>query len=274
MGYATWLPDRLRAHGLVVHEVPGWQTRGSSSFFPRGVVCHHTASHAGSDHPALGIVTNGRPDLAGPLCNVLLARNGDCWVVAAGRANHAGAGGFRGLTGNSSVLGIEAENNGIGEPWPAHQIDAYLRLCAAMCEGGGFGPSTVCYHREWAPSRKPDPAGPGIPADGNEWRARVALALASPQPLTDAQKLYILVAARKKAAALPVLGRHHLRRPHRRAVAKLQQLLGMRRTGIYNPAVRSKVRSVQAFFKLPVTGIVDRDTWMWIIYAALTKGRR
>lgn len=274
MSYATWLPDRLRAHGLVVHEVPGWQTRGSSSFAPRGIVCHHTASHAGSDHPALGIVTNGRPDLAGPLCNVLLARNGDCWVVAAGRANHAGEGGFRGLTGNSSVLGIEAENNGIGEPWPAHQIDAYLRLCAALCEGGGFTASTVCYHREWAPTRKIDPAGPGIPADGNEWRARVALALASPAPLTDTQKLFVFLAAKEKASKLPELGGKGMRRhPHPRAVVKLQQLLGLTRTGVYGTATRAKVKGFQTFFGLPVTGICDRDTWAWIIYAALVKGR-
>ena len=91
--------------------------------------------------PALGTVINGRPDLNGPLCNVLLARNGDCYIIAAGTANHAGTGGWRGLSGNSSVLGIEAENNGVGEPWPAHQIDAYVRLCAAMCDGGGFTPT-------------------------------------------------------------------------------------------------------------------------------------
>lgn len=273
MGRALWLADALRAHGLVVQEVPGWETRGSSSFAPRGVVCHHTASHAGSDHPALGIVTNGRPDLAGPLCNVLLARNGDCYVVASGRANHAGTGGWRGLTGNSSVLGIEAENNGVGEPWPAQQVTAYIRLCAAMCDAGGFDASTVCYHREWAPTRKPDPAGPGFPTDGNQWRAKVALELAAPAPLTDDQKLFILLAAKKKAEKEPVLGKGMARRPHRRSVARLQQLLGLTRTGVYGTATRAKVKGVQTFFGLPVTGIVDTDTWMWIIYAALVKGR-
>lgn len=273
MGRALWLVDGLRTAGLVVHEVPGWQTRGSSSFYPRGVVCHHTASHAGSDHPALGICTNGRSDLAGPLCNVLLARNGDCYVVASGRANHAGTGGFRGLTGNSTVFGIEAENNGIGEAWPLVQVDAYLRLCAALCKGGGFTPATVCYHREWAPSRKIDPAGPGIPADGNEWRSRVAAAHDGPLPLTDDQKLFVLLSAKEKAAKLPVLGQGHRRHPHRRAVARLQQLLGMTRTGVYGTATRAKVKGVQTFFGLPVTGIVDADTWAWIIYAALVKGR-
>ena len=208
MPRALWLPDTLRAHGLTVHETPGWQNRGSSTLNPSGVVCHHTASAAGSDHPALGTVINGRPDLNGPLCNVLLARNGDCYIIAAGTANHAGTGGWRGLTGNSSVLGIEAETHGVGEPWPAHQIDAYVRLCAAMCDGGGFTPDTVCYHREWAPTRKPDPAGPGIPS-GDEWRRRVAEALTQGDAMTaddrayvDAHDLKILIELKKTEVRL------------------------------------------------------------------------
>ena len=55
--------------------------------------------------------------------------------------------------------------------------------------------------------------------------------------------------------------------------AKLQQLLGLARTGVYGTATRAKVKGVQTFFGLPVTGIVDQDTWAWIIYAALVKGR-
>lgn len=96
----------------------------------------------------------------------------------------------------------------------------------------------------------------------------------SARTLTDEQKLFVLLSAKAHAEKLPVLGKGHRRRPHRRSVAKLQQLLGLTRTGVYGTATRAKVKGVQAFFGLPVTGIVDRDTWMWIIYAALTKGRR
>lgn len=188
MSRALWLPQALTKWGLTVHATAGWETRGSATFTPRGVVCHHTASAAGADHPSLSIVTNGRPDLNGPLCNVLLARNGDCWLVASGRANHAGEGGWRGLTGNSSMLGIEAENNGTGEPWPAAQIDAYHRLCAAMCDGGRIDVANVCFHREWAPRRKIDPAGPGIPQDGNQWRAAIAAVLHGQGDLTIMDK--------------------------------------------------------------------------------------
>jgi hypothetical protein len=96
---------------------------------------------------------------------------------------------------------------------------------------------------------------------------------AGPPPLTDDQKALVFIAAQKKAAKLPVLGQGHRRHPHRRAVARLQQLLGMTRTGVYGTATRAKVKGVQTFLGLPVTGIVDQDTWAWIIYAALVKGR-
>ena len=131
--------DTLRATASPSTKPCGWQNRGSSTN-PSGVVCHHTASAAGGDHPALGTVINGRPDLNGPLCNVLLARNGDCYIIAAGTANHAGTGGWRGLSGNSSVLGIEAENNGVGEPWPAHQIDAPTCGSAPPCATAADSP--------------------------------------------------------------------------------------------------------------------------------------
>lgn len=274
MGSALWLADVLRTAGLVVHEVTGWQTRGSSTFDPRWQVFHHTASHAGANAPALGICTNGRSDLAGPLCNILVARNGDCYVVASGRANHAGTGRYPdGTTGNSLSIGWECENNGIGEPWPATQLDAIARGQAAVAVHLGQPASSVIYHRTYAPSRKIDPAGPGIPQNVADWQARVSGLMAVRPPLTDNQKALIFLAAAKKAEKLPELGRGHVRRPHRRSVAKLQQLLGLARTGVYGTATRAKVKGVQTFFGLPVTGVVDQETWTWIIYAALVKGR-
>lgn len=178
MTRVLWLPDALRAEGVTVVEHPGWQTRGNATFAPRGVVCHHTAGPARGDAPSLGTCVSGRPDVPGPLCHVVLARSGKAIVVASGRANHAGKGGWRGLAGNTSVWGIEAENTGRGEPWPAGQIDAYHRIVTAMCRGGaGVAPipvSMVCAHREWAPGRKVDPAG----IDMDAFRAAVAARLA------------------------------------------------------------------------------------------------
>jgi hypothetical protein len=163
--------DDMRSRGIVVHEEPKWETRGSSSFSPRGVVVHHTANGPG-DFPSLRIVRDGRSDLPGPLAQWGLGRSGDVWLIAAGRANHAGRGGRRGLVGNSSVWGIEAESTGRGD-WTEEQRRTYPMLVAAICRHQPCGPEMVCGHREWT-TRKPDPAG----IDMDEFRAEVARHLA------------------------------------------------------------------------------------------------
>lgn len=156
MPFMTRIPSDLAKFGLKVELVPGWETRGSSSFAPASVVDHWTAGPKGTTgRPSLAIVTNGRPDLEGPLCNVYLDRKGVCVVVAAGRANHAGPGGFRGLVGNSAAYGIEAESGGDGD-WTPEQLVAYPRLNAALLAGLGRDGSWVCGHNEWAPDRKID----------------------------------------------------------------------------------------------------------------------
>src|SRR5690606_14116694 len=101
------------------------------------------------------VCVNGRPGLPGPLCNVYLDRRGVAVVVAAGRANHAGTGGKGGLTGNSSVYGIEAECGGDGD-WTAEQRQAYPRVVAALLDAVGAPASAVFGHHEWAPNRKID----------------------------------------------------------------------------------------------------------------------
>lgn len=55
----TGIADRLRDEGLHVVEVAGWQTRGNSSFNPRGSVDHHTAGPRSGNAPSLGICING-----------------------------------------------------------------------------------------------------------------------------------------------------------------------------------------------------------------------
>lgn len=176
MGRANWLADALRAYGVTVIETSGWQTRGSSTFTPQVIVAHHTANPNTSDAPSLGLVINGRSGLSGPLCQVLLARSGKAYIVASGRANHAGLGSWRGVSGNTNALGIEAENNGVGEPWPVAQLEAYLRIAAAMCDNTSppRGAEWVCAHREWAPTRKIDPHGIDMNWFRNEVAARRA----------------------------------------------------------------------------------------------------
>lgn len=167
MSRHTGVVEALRDHGLTLGFCPGWETRGSSVFWPRGHVCHHDAVAARWTTPP-GMFISGRPDLDGPLCNTALDATGKVWLVSAGRANHAGVGSWRGLVGNSTVWGTEAQNAGTGsQVWPDAQVDAYVRLSAALAEYFGFTAEMVCRHAEWAPTRKIDPAGPW--EDGHDW---------------------------------------------------------------------------------------------------------
>lgn len=158
-----WLPSVLTGAGLIVHTQPGWETRGHGDMGKvKGVLMHHTAGPLHGDAPSLDVVTKGRPDLAGPLSQLVLARSGEFWVVAAGRAFHAGAGDWKGVTaGNSELIGIEQENTGLpNDPWPTPQLQAAARGVAAILNHIG-APATMCAgHKEYAlpHGRKVDPS--------------------------------------------------------------------------------------------------------------------
>lgn len=172
-GYDIGIADRLRAYGLKVVEIAGWKTRGSSTFHPRGSVDHHTAGGFYGNAPSLNICINGRSDLPGPLCHVLIGRDNTCYVIAAGRANHAGTGSYAGVAGNSNVYGVEHENTGTGsEPWREDQRHTAARVHAALLnwKRNGF----VCQHKEWT-SRKIDKWG----QTGPDMRTRVVAAWAA-----------------------------------------------------------------------------------------------
>lgn len=162
---ATWLADVLRAEGLHVIEMSGWKSRRTRpGFDPVGVVCHHTATGPDvADAQVRKLLVKGRPDLSGPLCQLGLERDGTFVVVAAGRCNHN-----IGEWGNDSI-GVEAYNDGTGEPWPAAQMDAYRRGVAAICRHLGWGTGQVRGHKETDPGRKIDPT-----FDMRQFRADVA----------------------------------------------------------------------------------------------------
>lgn len=157
----TWMADTLRRAGLQVREVPGWQNRGHGNVGPIvGVMLHHTAGPATGDFPSQDVVVNGRPGLPGPLCNLGLTRSGVWVVVAAGLAYHAGSGywGPAGTNGNTHTIGVEAESTGRGD-WTEVQHEAYPRGVAALLLRLGLGADRAVAHKEWAPTRKIDPAG-------------------------------------------------------------------------------------------------------------------
>jgi hypothetical protein len=191
---ALWLADEMRSWGLDVVEVAGWQARGKDNLDPKVVVCHHTASRrTAGDMPSLEVLIKCRSDVVGPLSQVGLARSGKVYVIASGTSNNAGTGGWQGVTGNRHTFGIEAENDGVGEPWPQVQVDAYHRIVAGLCRRGLIPVGMVCGHKEWT-TRKIDPAG----IDMDEFRAAVTQLLNPPEEhpfmaLTDAEQEELLV---------------------------------------------------------------------------------
>lgn len=161
----VWMPEVLKKAGLSVVEVPGWQWRGHGDLSePLGVLLHHTAGPIKGNMPSLDVITRGRSDLAGPLAHLGLGRDGTFYVVAAGKAYHAGRGSYEkiGSNGNSHLIGIEAENTGYvkgprAEKWPQVQLDAYKKGVLALLNYIKAPVTMAIGHKEWAPRRKTDP---------------------------------------------------------------------------------------------------------------------
>lgn len=267
-GRDTGIADRLRRYGLIVVEVANWQTRGSSTFHPRGSVDHHTAGSLNGNSPSLGICINGRPGLAGPLCNVFIARNNVCYVVAAGRANHAGSGSWRGIAGNSNMYGVEHENTGVGnESWREDQRDTAARVHAALLDWRKDS-NMVCEHKEWT-SRKIDKWD----QSGSDMRARVLTlwsihapgSAPAPQPAKPSKpsgpatlkmgsvgaEVKILQEILIGAGLLPAGDNDGIFGPRTEYALKIWQgkigFTGKDVDGIYGPATRKKTGEVLAY---------------------------
>lgn len=175
-----WLPRVLSSAGLQVIPRMGWETRGHGDMGTvKGVLCHHTAGPLQGNSPSLETVVDGRVRLAGPLAQLVLCRDGTFVIVAAGKCYHAGVGSWQGVqNGNTELIGIEAENTGLGnDPWPAAQLIAYQRGVAAILNHIGAGSVMCAGHKEYAlpVGRKKDPS-----FDMNAFRAAVAGFMANP----------------------------------------------------------------------------------------------
>jgi len=157
----TDLAAACRKSGLTVVEVPGWQGRTRpGSFAPRGILVHHTGGSSDSRAYVDWMALEGRSDLPAPLSQLALSRTGIVYVCAAGRANHGGeakaTGPMPAGDANALYVGIEAMNTG-SEGWTATQYDAYVALCAALCEHYGWPATHVRAHRETSVTGKWDP---------------------------------------------------------------------------------------------------------------------
>lgn len=266
----TWLPQVLKDAGLKVSEVEGWQTRGEHNIGAiSGVVCHHTAGPGpqAGNYPSFNTIIKGRPDinLPGPLAQLGLGRDGTWIIFTAGRANHAGFGEFKDITsghlvnGNSTTIGIEAENSGKpGDPWLAVQKDAYQRGVAAILTHIGKDVSVCCGHKEYARfketrklGRKPDPS-----FDMDAFRTGVAAIIAGTAPPP------VLIPAAEPPQPSGAPGRPTLRRNSKGELVKgIQAKLGVEQVGNFGPKTEAAVRKFQREHNLVPDGIVGPKTW-------------
>lgn len=186
MPYLTQLANVLRAAGLPVREIPGWQTRGHGAMGQVvGVLCHHTAGPAAGAYPSERVVVQGRTGLAGPLANLGLDRDGVWIAVAAGQAWHAGSGSAAFCPagqGNSRLIGVEAESVGTRDDWTPRQRASYPRGVAALLRHLRLPASRAIGHKEWAPSRKIDPAFWGMASFRSDVARWLGVAPRSPAP--------------------------------------------------------------------------------------------
>lgn len=144
---ASRLERAVKRAGVKYKKVSGWASRGHGTMGSiRGVVAHHTAGPASGNAPSLNVVAYGRPGLSGPLSQLFLARDGTVYLVAAGVSWHAGRVNNSNFT-NSHAIGIEAEATGTSS-WPDHQVDAYAKLCKALCDEFNLSTSRVRGHKE------------------------------------------------------------------------------------------------------------------------------
>lgn len=154
----TDLADVLRRAGLQVIERPGWQTRGHGHMAGiQSITLHHTAGPASGDIPSLNTVENGRPNLKGPLAQLMVSRSGVWYVIAAGLCWHTGVT-LQLWQSNSYAIGIEAEATGKDE-WPITQYESMVQGVRALCAFYRVPYGQVVGHKEICspPGRKIDP---------------------------------------------------------------------------------------------------------------------
>lgn len=158
--------------------IRGWETRSNASgglTSINGILDHHTASPESWDWDRdIGYIAFTNPYAPSPISQLYVGREGKVAIIAAGCANHGGKGGaykpggptYVGIDrANTTLIGKEMGNNGIGEQWTWRQIEASITVDALICLAERWGPGHVFAHKEYCgpgttqPGRKIDPYG-------------------------------------------------------------------------------------------------------------------
>lgn len=162
MARLNWIDDAAKKVGkdlgVEVRVQPNFGSFGKPTMKdpPLGIINHHIVGWG------IETVLRGRPqdNLPPPLAHLCPRRDGAIDVIASGQANHAGRGGYRGLTSSTQVLGLENAHPGDGvTPWPEKEMLTIVHLNAELLTRMERGPEWTFAHKEWAPGRKIDPRG-------------------------------------------------------------------------------------------------------------------
>jgi hypothetical protein len=143
-----------------------------------------------------GLAVDGRSDLPAPLCHFSLGRDGTVYVVAAGRANHAGvakaSGPMPAGDGNVMYVGVECQNSGT-EGWTKAQYEAMVTLGVVVSKYLGCTASANRAHKETSITGKWDPGA----LDMDRFRLDInhVLAARKAPPMNNVQKARIKLVA-------------------------------------------------------------------------------
>jgi hypothetical protein len=183
--------ETARHYGLdlpPVVELKGWQTRsnGHGGFASVMGICeHHTASGRAVETMSAAYYATLQPNNPNkPEYNVMIGRDGQMVVLAAGGVNGQGKGGpwttSKGTIAkdrsNNRLIAICCNLDGVGEVAPKAQVVAQRCLTDVLAKAHGLQVGDIISHKEWVhPScagRKIDPFGswePGRNGTAGNW---------------------------------------------------------------------------------------------------------
>lgn len=204
--YEAWR-DLLRSWGFTVHEAARWKTRDAASgrtYLPGRLYVEHldASSKLSGNWGALNYILSNR------LANIVVARDGQITLCAAGPQNHAGVGSRPSLGdvpangANWNSLGNEVANSGSEAYDPRCTLAIIATEAAwAIVSGRVDELERIIGHKEWAdpPGRKTDPS-----LDMNTRRRQVGEYLSA--RLNQAQPTAPAVVAAIPELRYPVIG--------------------------------------------------------------------